>query len=75
MRVKGYAGAAHQTRCGEIPRRARVTHIAKGFDFLGQNVRKCKAKLLIKPARKSMTFLITKVRDVLRKNKAVTQSQ
>jgi RNA-directed DNA polymerase len=57
------------------PEKTRVTHIAMGFDFLGQNVRKYKAKLLIKPARKSVTSLLTKVRGVLRKNKAATQSQ
>jgi RNA-directed DNA polymerase len=28
-----------------------ITHIEKGFDFLGQNVRKYQGKLLIKPAR------------------------
>ena len=37
--------------------KTRITHISEGFDFLGQNVRKYKDKLLIKPRRKmSQTF-------------------
>ena len=32
--------------------KTRITHIAEGFDFLGQNVRKYGEKLLIKPAKK-----------------------
>lgn len=52
-----------------------VTHIARGFDFLGQNVRKYGDKLLIKPARKSVQALLNKVSEVLGKNKAATQSQ
>jgi RNA-directed DNA polymerase len=52
-----------------------ITHISRGFDFLGQNVRKYGDKLLIKPARKSVTSHLTKVREVLGKNKAATQAQ
>jgi RNA-directed DNA polymerase len=52
-----------------------ITDIGRGFDFLGQNVRKYGNKLLIKPAQKSVTALLTKVREVLDKNKAATQSQ
>jgi RNA-directed DNA polymerase len=57
------------------PEKTQVTHIAQGFDFLGQNVRKYGKKLLIKPARKSVKALLDKVRDVLGKNKAATQAQ
>lgn len=32
--------------------KTRITHIEQGFDFLGQNVRKYKNKLLIKPSKK-----------------------
>ena len=34
------------------PEKTRVTHIAEGFDFLGQNIRTYKGKVLIKPANK-----------------------
>jgi RNA-directed DNA polymerase len=53
-----------------------ITHIEKGFDFLGQNVRKYKAgkqyKLLIKPAQKHVKAFLEKVREVVKVNKAVT---
>lgn len=57
------------------PEKTLITHIFRGFDFLGQNVRKYGDKLLIKPARKSVTSLLNKVREVLGKNKAATQAQ
>ena len=37
--------------------KTRITHINDGFDFLGQNIRKFKGKLLIQPAKKSVQFL------------------
>jgi len=39
-----------------------VTHIAEGCDFLGQNIRKYRSKLLIKPAAKSIKAVLRKVR-------------
>lgn len=57
------------------PEKTSITHISQGFDFLGQNVRKYGDKLLIKPARNSVTSLLNKVREVLGKNKAATQAQ
>ncbi len=57
------------------PEKTLITHLARGFDFLGQNVRKYGDKLLIKPARKSVQTLLNKVREVLGKNKAATQAQ
>ena len=40
--------------------------IEEGFDFLGQNVRKYKGKLLIKPAKKSVKALLFKIRSILK---------
>jgi len=34
--------------------KTKITHINDGFDFLGQNIRKYKGKLLIRPSRKSV---------------------
>ncbi len=34
--------------------KTRIVNIYEGFDFLGQNVRKYKGKLLIKPSKKSI---------------------
>lgn len=52
-----------------------ITHTSKGFDLLGQNVRKYADELLIKPARRSVKSLLKKVCDVLGKNKAATQAK
>ncbi|WP_287365070.1 reverse transcriptase domain-containing protein [Mesorhizobium sp.] len=53
--------------------KTRITNIAEGFDFLGQNVRKYDGKLLIKPARKSVKALLDKVREIIKGNPSVTQ--
>lgn len=54
--------------------KTRITHIAEGFDFLGQNVRKYDGKLLIKPAKKSVKSLLDKVREIVKSNASVTQA-
>ena len=40
-----------------------ITHIAEGFNFLGQRVRKYGEKLLIKPTRQSMRSVLDKARQ------------
>ena len=51
------------------PEKTAVTHVTEGFDFLGQNVRRyANGKLLIKPARKSIRSLLTRVKEVIRKH-------
>jgi RNA-directed DNA polymerase len=57
------------------PEKTLITHISRGFDFLGQNVRKYGNKLLTKPARKSVKSLLNKLREVMGKNKAATQAK
>jgi RNA-directed DNA polymerase len=46
-----------------------ITHIAEGFDFLGQNVRKYNGKLLIKPSKASIKRLLETVRAWLKAHK------
>ena len=53
--------------------KTHVTHIQKGFDFLGQNIRKYGRKLLIMPAQKSVQAALTKIRGIIEKNKSATQ--
>jgi RNA-directed DNA polymerase len=48
-----------------------ITHIDTGFDFLGQNIRKYRGKLLIKPSAKNVQALLSKVRAIIEANKAV----
>jgi RNA-directed DNA polymerase len=54
--------------------KTRITHIAEGFDFLGQNIRKYGRKLLIKPARKSVKAVLDKVRKLVKANPTITQA-
>lgn len=48
-----------------------ITHIDDGFDFLGQNLRKYKGKMLIKPSNKSVKNLLGKIRDIVKGNKTI----
>jgi RNA-directed DNA polymerase len=56
------------------PDKTRVTHISEGFDFLGQNVRKYKGKLIIKPSRKNVKAYLDKVRGIIRDQKSATSA-
>ena len=49
--------------------KTRITHIEEGFDFLGQNIRKYKGKLLIKPSKKNVKTFLGKVRETVKGNK------
>ena len=48
--------------------KTKITHIEDGFDFLGQNVRKLKGKILIKPSKRNIKKLLEKVRAIIKKN-------
>jgi RNA-directed DNA polymerase len=52
--------------------KTHITHIETGFDFLGKNIRKYGRKLLIKPSAKNVKALLTKVRAIIKANKATT---
>lgn len=43
-----------------------ITHIDKGFNFLGQHIRKYEGTLLIKPSRKSQSAFKTKVKELIK---------
>jgi RNA-directed DNA polymerase len=57
------------------PHKTRIVHIDDGFDFLGQNVRMYKGKLLIKPSRTSVQSLLRKVREVIKVNQSTPAGQ
>ncbi|MEH4297714.1 group II intron reverse transcriptase/maturase [Enterobacter ludwigii] len=46
-----------------------ITHINDGFNFLGQNVRKYKGKLLIKPSKHNLKMFLNKIRATIEGNK------
>jgi len=52
------------------PTKTRTTHVEEGFDFLGQQVRKFKDKLIIRPSKKNVKAVLEKVRGIIRGNKA-----
>jgi RNA-directed DNA polymerase len=43
-----------------------LTHIEAGFNFLGQNVRKYRNKLVIKPAKEGLKALVQKTRECIK---------
>nr|WP_207682213.1 group II intron maturase-specific domain-containing protein [Desulfonema magnum] len=46
--------------------KTHITHISKGFDFLGQNIRKYDGRLLIKPSEKNVRNFLHKVKGIIR---------
>jgi len=50
--------------------KTQLTHIDKGFDFLGQNIRKYNGKLLIKPSKKNVEVFLGKVKKAIEERKA-----
>jgi RNA-directed DNA polymerase len=55
--------------------KTRLTDIEQGFDFLGQNVRKYKGKLLIKPSQQSIKRLLVRVREIIKANPCASAGQ
>jgi RNA-directed DNA polymerase len=53
--------------------KTRIVNINQGFDFLGQNIRKYKGKLLIKPSKSNVKSFKLKVTNIISKNKTSTQ--
>jgi RNA-directed DNA polymerase len=53
--------------------KTHITHIAIGFDFLGQNIRKYKdGKVLVKPSKKNVKMFLTKIRKLIKENAQAT---
>jgi RNA-directed DNA polymerase len=51
------------------PEKTCITPITDGFDFLGQNVRKYKEGVQVKPAKKNIKTFLAKVRQIVKSNK------
>lgn len=54
--------------------KTHITHIDKGFNFLGVNIRKYNGKLLVKPSKKNVKAFLDKVRNAIKDNKNAKQS-
>ena len=50
--------------------KTHLTHIANGFDFLGQNIRKYNGKLLIKPSKKNVEVFLAKIKKAIKERTA-----
>lgn len=50
-----------------------ITHIKDGFDFLGQNIRKYKGKVLVKPSRENTQRFLNNI--VIKKNPTIKQEE
>ena len=57
------------------PEKTVITHIRDGFDFLGQNIRKYKDIVLIKPSKKNIERFLNNIREVIKKNPTISQEQ
>jgi RNA-directed DNA polymerase len=55
--------------------KAVVTDVDQGFEFLGQNVRRHRGKLLIKPSKKNIHTFREKVREVVKRAQAYPTCQ
>jgi RNA-directed DNA polymerase len=53
------------------PEKSKITHINEGFNFLSQNVRKYKGKLLIRPAKESVQSFKNKIKKIIRKKRGI----
>jgi RNA-directed DNA polymerase len=51
--------------------KSKITHINDGFDFLSQNIRKYKGKLLIRPSRESVQSFKDKLKAILKRNRGI----
>jgi RNA-directed DNA polymerase len=57
------------------PEKTCITHIEKGFDFLGQNVRRFGRKLLIQPSKKNTHAFLEKAREIIRNGRGWSQEE
>ena len=48
--------------------KTKISHISEGFDFLSQNVRKYKDKLIIKPSKAAIQSFKDKVKTIIKNN-------
>ena len=52
-----------------------ITHVRDGFDFLGQNTRKYKNKILTKPAKKNVQSFLEGIRKIIQGKPTIKQEQ
>jgi RNA-directed DNA polymerase len=50
-----------------------ITHINDGFDFLGQNIRKYKGKVLVKPSKDNVKRFLENIRKTIKEHPMIKQ--
>ena len=53
------------------PEKSKITNINDGFDFLSQNVRKYKGKLLVQPSKEAVQSFKNKIKKLFNKNRGI----
>ena len=51
--------------------KSKITHINNGFDFLSQNVRKYKGKLVIRPSKNSIQSFKDKIKAIIKSSRGI----
>ena len=51
--------------------KSKISHINEGFDFLSQNVRKYKGKLIIRPSKTAVQSFKNKVKAIFKNNRGI----
>ena len=51
--------------------KSKITHINEGFDFLSQNIRKYKGKLVIRPFKDSVRSFKEKIKSLFKNNRGI----
>ena len=54
--------------------KTKVTHLDRGFDFLGWNVRRHGGKVLVTPSKKNVKAFLAKARETIKVNRSATQA-
>jgi RNA-directed DNA polymerase len=62
LKERGLALSAEKTK---------ITHINDGFDFLSQNVRKYRGKLIIQPSKTSVQSFKDKIKAICKNNRGI----
>ncbi|HMV55078.1 MAG TPA: group II intron reverse transcriptase/maturase [Rhodocyclaceae bacterium] len=72
--VKPMVAAFLATRGLELSQeKTRITHVAEGFDFLGQTVRKFRMAIIITPSKKNVQAFKTKVKSIFAEQRTAKQ--
>lgn len=53
------------------PEKSKITHINDGFNFLSQNVRKFKGKLIIRPSKEAVQSFKDKIKKIINENRGI----